>query len=507
MNQASPRSARSIDSAQQAGWMLALAAVLAIVGLGMALVEAKLLALGLVALAAGLTLLVMPDIATLLVALVIYTNAAVIAVRFHGVPHVVGAATILLLVVPLYHQLLARRREIIVLPAVPLIVLFVGVRLISTTIARRQDIAIGATTATLTEGLILYLLVTNVIRDIVVLRRVVWTLAIAGAFLGALTAAQQWTGDFTSTFGGFAQAEIELMPIDAEEATNPRSAGPIGEKNYYAQFMLLLLPLVIPWIWSQRHIALRCAAGLAAILVTIGVAFTASRGAAVGFVVMLAAMLGLGQIRWRSAIVIAGVATVILLAMPTFRERIAESSGLIDMAQGNANVRAVDKSTQGRITEMLAAALVFWENPVLGVGPGNFPAHFLEKADALGFQVHAEERLAHCSYLELAAESGLFGLLAYLGILAVTFRGLWRARRISASPEAKHFADAFLVMMIVLSVTAVFLSFAYERYYWFLLALAGAAAHIGCSTPIAAAVEAPANSGPPNACGRLEASA
>src|SRR5688500_12704397 len=97
MNQASPRIAGSIDSAQQAGWMLALAALLAIIGLGMFLVEAKLLALGLVALAAGLTLLVMPDIATQIVAFVIYTNAAVIAVRFHGVPHVVGAASILLL--------------------------------------------------------------------------------------------------------------------------------------------------------------------------------------------------------------------------------------------------------------------------------------------------------------------------------------------------------------------------------------------------------------------------
>src|SRR5687767_15943212 len=119
MTHVSPISAESTAPAQQTGWMLALAALLAVVGIGMLVVGAKLLGLGLVAAAAGLTLLVLPDLATQIVAFVIYTNAAVIAVRFHGVPHAAGAATILLLAVPLYYHLVMQRRGILILPAVP----------------------------------------------------------------------------------------------------------------------------------------------------------------------------------------------------------------------------------------------------------------------------------------------------------------------------------------------------------------------------------------------------
>ena len=478
MNSSLPMHVETFAPHQQARWLLLLAALSALVGVGVFAVGAKLPGLAMIVAAAGLTLIVLPDAAVLLVVFVIYTNAAVIAVRFHGLPHFAGAAAVLLLGIPLYYQLIVRRSVITVLPAVPFIVTFVVVRLIGTLVAHRQDVAIGATTTTLTEGLILYLLVTNVIRDTAMLRRVVWTLAIAGAFLGTLTVIQQVTGNFRNDFGGFAQADFDLLLLEPEQPTNPRSAGPIGEKNYYAQFMLMLLPLTLSRVWGEQGLALRCVAAGAAVLIALGVAFTASRGAAVGFVVMLAAMLALRQIQWRTAMLVAAAAFMLLWAAPTFRERLMESTGLIGVIQGDANVRSIDKSTQGRITEMLAAVLVFWENPVLGVGPANFPAHFLEKADALGFQVHAEERLAHCSYLELAAESGVIGVLAYIGILGVTARELVRARQKAISEESKNLATAFLVTMIVMMITAVFLSFAYERYYWFVLALAAVCAHV-----------------------------
>src|SRR5688572_26773482 len=48
--------------------------------------------LGVGALLTGLALFVWPDLATLLVIFILYTNAAVIAVNFHGVPYIVGAA-------------------------------------------------------------------------------------------------------------------------------------------------------------------------------------------------------------------------------------------------------------------------------------------------------------------------------------------------------------------------------------------------------------------------------
>jgi O-antigen ligase len=121
---------------------------------------------------------------------------------------------------------------------------------------------------------------------------------------------------------------------------------------------------------------------------------------------------------------------------------------------------------------MAAAGLVFVEHPVLGVGPGMFRYHFLEKADALGFQVHGTTRMAHCALLEIAAEHGILGLGSFLAILLVTLRRLARIRTTDRRPEVVNMATAFILVLVVLMTTGVFLSFAYVRYYWLMLALA-----------------------------------
>ena len=84
--------------------------------------------------------------------------------------------------------------------------------------------------------------------------------------------------------------------------------------------------------------------------------------------------------------------------------------------------------------------------------------------------------MAHCSYLEIAAETGIIGLLLYLGILGVTLRELWRARQLANDESQQIQATAFILVVVVMMSTGLFLSFAFERYYWFILALAAVAA-------------------------------
>lgn len=456
------------------------AAVTAIIAVGMSVVVLSAnmkVAVLLTAALASVIVLARPQLATLLFAGAIYTNAAVVMIRFHGVPQAAAASIALLLGIPLAHQVLFHKARLVVAPAAPLFFVFLIVQTLEVmTQAEHPNLGLKALITTLSEGLVLYLLVTNVIRTPETLRQVVWTLLAAGAFLGVLSVHQQLTGRFSQNYGGFAQTpNTKLMARGvAKDKESTRAAGPIGEKNYFAQFMLTLIPLGVGRLQDERAVTFRGAALAACLLVAGTVAFTASRGAAVGFVVLLAAMLAMRVIRWRHAFLAMLAAGLLLLATPALYERLVTLLDLADVISGDLQVRAIDKSTQGRLTELLAGWLVFCEHPVLGVGPGNFPAHFVDKADALGFQVHGDERMAHCTYLQMAAEYGLTGLSIFLGIVAITIRDLQRARRHSSSPELRQLATSLLLSLIVMLTTSFFLSFAYERYYWLVLAMAGA---------------------------------
>lgn len=421
-----------------------------------------------------------PASAIYLFTFLLYTNAPVVASRFHGVPSSVGAAAAGLLLIPLVCQWVFRREFLAVTPAVPWIAGLVAFRILALVWAPDRALALDAVVSTLAEGFILFLLLTSVIRDEVTLRRVMWTAVIAGGLLGTLSITQQLAPGGHMTFGGFAQTSLDEKILDLGGAPrDARSAGPIGEKNYYAQFMLFLVPIAIGLIRCETINRLRQIVAVVLLtLIAMGIAATASRGAAVGFVTVIGVLLFLREVRLRSVawIVIASISLVLLF--PAYRERLHSMLVAVEVLPGGGEIQTVEKSLQGRISEMSAAAIIFSNNPIGGVGPGNFPPEFLKQAGALGFQVHAEQRMAHCSYLEIAAETGIIGLVLYLSILVVIGRSLWIARNQASTRTQYHLATAMLLVIVALATTGLFLSFAFERYYWFVLALAAATARV-----------------------------
>ena len=92
-----------------------------------------------------------------------------------------------------------------------------------------------------------------------------------------------------------------------------------------------------------------------------------------------------------------------------------------------------------------------------------------------------KDRQAHDLYLHIAAENGGLGLLAFLGILALTLRDLIRVRRrwLVARPELAAMATGLMLAVVTYMTTGLFLHLSYARYFWLVLAIAGAAAEIG----------------------------
>jgi hypothetical protein len=440
------------------------------------------------ALAAGAVLVVAvavrPEIATLVVLAVLYSNAAVLAVTYHGMPAFISAAVPMLLVAPLVHLLLVQRQPFIFATPLPWVIGF-GLVQVAGTIANSSSTLATTTLGTFVlEGVGIYVLVTNVVRREDVLYKAVWILLGVGAFLGLLSLIQSVTGDTSNEWWGFAQASRATFGGGGRSiGETVRLGGPLQQNNRYAQIMLVLVPLGIFRFMVERVAWRRLAAAACTLLIVAGVVLSYSRGAAVGLAVAFVVMTALRYVRLRTFLVVAGLVVLLVAAVPQYRARLQTLTAVSDLRSENDGSRGVDSSIAGRATENVAAFLAFTEHPLLGVGPGLFGTVYGDYADRVQGDVRnvkTTPREAHNLYLGVAAENGVFGLICLGGVFVVTLRELARARRrcLERRPDLAALAGGFLIAVVAYMGSAVFLHFAFIRYFWVLMALAAATARI-----------------------------
>ncbi|MEE9395932.1 MAG: O-antigen ligase family protein, partial [Methylococcales bacterium] len=137
----------------------------------------------------------------------------------------------------------------------------------------------------------------------------------------------------------------------------------------------------------------------------------------------------------------------------------------------------------GRTTEMLAALHVFLDHPILGVGPGQYNKFYSVKYQTnpdIAFRYLNYPRRAHSIYTEIPAELGILGFIVFMAIGFVNLHQLWliRVQTLHYYPEIANLSSAFLMGIAAYFMTAIFLHFSYQRYYWLLLAISGAAIQI-----------------------------
>ena len=456
-------------------------ALLASAGVAVAVVHPPplvvLLVVGLVVM--GLSVLARPDFATRLVLGLVYSNAAVVMVRVHGAPSVVAVLVFAPLLLPLVHHLILRREPIVWLSATTWCCLYALVVLLSglfspTIIDTPQYLLVFAT-----EGLALFLLLTNVIRSRVQLR---WCLAVlvgVGALLGAVALGQYLRGSYWTSFGGFGQVGGRYVP-DASSWSSwadgtvpegrPRLAGPIGEPNFFALVLLGLLPYAGYLATSTTTRVARAGWIAAGALVAIGVVLTYSRGAIIAVVLTTVVLALTRVIHRRSLIVVAAVAAVALALVPSYLDRLSEVRNVLHLGGGTSSGQVADTATKGRFSEMSAGLAVFRDHPVLGVGPGQFPAYYQEYAGISGDGIHAGDgdRQAHNLVVGIAAETGVLGLLTFFGLVVTVLRRLLRLRH---QPEHRALAVSAITSLALLLSSSMFLHLAYMRFLWVHLAL------------------------------------
>ncbi len=429
------------------------------------------------------------DLIPCVVAFALYTNAAVVGVRFHSVPYIIAASYLLLLLVPIGRDIL-RGKSLVVTPTLISIFAFFFVSLIGVFVAVRPETAVKAIQELALEGILVYIFFINAIRTPAVLKTVVWALIGAGVFMGTLVAIQQFTGVQENQFFGFAQlSEGRGFRISDVSVDNPvrqrRWAGPIGEPNRFAQIMVILVPLAALQIYASRRKAAKSLAAAALFVILLGGSLAFSRGAAVGLVLMAPVMVAMGYLKPRHLAAM-GVAVVVLaLLVPQYGRRLGSLGAVsaLAMQADRGGMANADGSTRGRLTEMLTAVLVFADHPIVGAGPDMYGEHYIDYARIAGGNlgnVRVSRREAHSLPLQIAANHGVLGLVTFGMVLYFTFRDLGRARRrwLQVRPDLAHIAAGLQLALVVYLTTGLFLHISYIRYFWFILAVAGAAAHM-----------------------------
>lgn len=416
------------------------------------------------------------DRATYFVTFVVYSNLAAVAVRYHSVPGIAANGMIGLLAIPLTYYAIVKREGLVLGGSFPWVTGLACVQLIGALTAREPHWAWDGLQTFFTEGVLLYLLVVNVVRSPECLRGATWALLAAGCLMGAVPLYQQVTGTFDNEYGGLAQTggEPGFETGDGEDVQF-RLAGTIGEKNRFAQVMLVLLPLALfqlraastPNILFASLVALGLA-GTGAFL-----AFSRSSIIAMGMVVLFAAWQR--HVPRMRVVVTFALLTCALLLSPQYRMRLASLGELGGLFVAGKHSQA-DGAIKGRATEMGAAALVFLDHPLVGVGPGQFKYYSREYGERIGLRALAPERQAHCLPLDVAAENGLLGFACLFGMLGVLIARLThRMNALADQPAAQSLVAGYLYMVLTYLTTGLFLHFAYIRYFWLMIGLSDAA--------------------------------
>jgi putative inorganic carbon (HCO3(-)) transporter len=215
-------------------------------------------------------------------------------------------------------------------------------------------------------------------------------------------------------------------------------------------------------------------ATLSLIPIVISIILTFSRGAFIGLVVVI--LLIIYERRLNPFKIFTGLALILLLLIPILPKGYLDRILTLDDAVEDTGVQQ-EQSLKGRTGEMIAGAQMYLDYPLLGVGPGNFGAHYLSYSFRLGIDNRTVARRTHNLYLEIAAEKGSLGLIVFFVMVLVLFKTVHHARKEALACYRRDFLSwltATQIGFIGYLATSLFLHEDYSRYAWLLISFIAA---------------------------------
>jgi len=245
--------------------------------------------------------------------------------------------------------------------------------------------------------------------------------------------------------------------LDLPSQANPSAT--FFHRNAAAGYVVATLPLAALSVWSSRQDRLHSLYSIACGLLLVFLVFTRTRGAWVGTVVATLILVILGwfaspsetALRPRGHIpYLAGALLIILAAglipehapvgeRPEFDDKKPSAIGAVASIVSPGGHRGRPELWRNTLT-------LIADNPILGVGIGNWEFNYPSYAAGDHVNIDAAPRRPHNDLLWVASETGLIGLVAFLALIGFSLLNGIRALGRSGAHRNITFACLFVVI-------------------------------------------------------------
>ncbi|HZD59528.1 MAG TPA: O-antigen ligase family protein, partial [Anaerolineae bacterium] len=261
----------------------------------------------------------------------------------------------------------------------------------------------------------------------------------------------------------YAPDTAKIGLYDLTEDVAARIGSTFENPNFYAEYLVLIVPIGLALILGLRGAFRRIALGVATLFLFIGLILTYTRGSwmATGIGVVLMSLMTEAWLFW----VWVSVFAIALVAAPGVASRMAS---ITDVTGGTAGFR---------MKLWRIASGIIREHPVIGIGIGNYYDAFTEYIFrhpelSVGWVIYG----AHNSYLTIWAETGIFGIMSFVAIILVSIKyGLYLARAKAQDKYLSWVNSAIFAGVIGFSINSLTSnSFHHPQgavFFWFLLGL------------------------------------
>jgi len=249
------------------------------------------------------------------------------------------------------------------------------------------------------------------------------------------------------------------------------------DANDFATLIATALPLGLYFVLADRRLAVRVLAIAGLTILGVGEIRSGSRG---GFLALLAVA---GFVLFRFTTIparsrLAGLAAILAVVFVTASDRYWAQMQTVLNPHEDYNAT----SETGRVRIWERGIGYMERNPLLGVGPGNFPVAegtISPMAGRAEYGVGVRWGAAHNSFVQIGAELGVPGLLLFVGMLATALAALGRvarnALRVGRSAiGVSRLAQSLMGAVVGFMVGGFFLSLGYSDMLYTLAALAAA---------------------------------
>jgi len=252
----------------------------------------------------------------------------------------------------------------------------------------------------------------------------------------------------------------QLFGIAISAFSGSRLDGTIGNSSFLAGYMLINSLFALWLFFEKKNIGWRIFYALTILLELVILYETQTRGALLalfcGLFILLIfflfapksalAQLSPKLVRYFKMVVISSLAVLAIFVSSIFifhkSSFIKSSPTLLRFSE----ISLSDTTSQTRLLAWKMSLKGFTEHPLFGWGPENYNILFNQYYDPQLYPTESWFDRAHNAFLDVLVNTGLFGMIFYLGIFILSFYYLWRAYK---EEKIKYFPAAILTVVLI----------------------------------------------------------